>query len=45
MDMQKASLPQNVEQFTISFDKKNDTTANLNLDWENNREFIVVKAE
>src|SRR5437660_4853506 len=39
VDMQKASLPQNVEQFTISFDKKNDTTANLNLDWENNREF------
>ncbi len=45
VDMQKSALPQSVEQFTISFDKKSDTTANLNLDWENTREFVVVKAE
>jgi hypothetical protein len=45
VDMQKASLPQSVEQFTISFDKKSDTSANLNLDWENGREFVVIKAE
>jgi hypothetical protein len=45
VDMQKASLPQPVEQFTISFDKKSDTSANLNLDWENTRAFIVIKAQ
>jgi hypothetical protein len=45
IDMQKGSLPQPVEQFTISFDKKSDTSANLNLDWENTRAFIVIKAE
>jgi hypothetical protein len=45
IDMQKTELPQKVEQFTISFDKKNDSTANLNLDWENTRAWVVVKAE
>jgi hypothetical protein len=45
IDMQKTALPQPVEQFTISFDKKSDTSANLNLDWENNRVFVTVKAE
>jgi DUF2911 family protein len=45
IDMQKTALPQPVEQFTISFDKKDDATANLNLDWENIRVFVVVKAE
>jgi Protein of unknown function (DUF2911) len=45
VDMQKSSLPHTVEQFTISFEKKGDTSANLNLDWENTRESVVVKAE
>ena len=45
IDMQKSALAQPVEQFTISFDKKSDTTANLNLDWENNRLSVPVKAE
>lgn len=45
VDMQKTTLPQTVEQFTISFDKKSGNTANLNLDWENTREFVTVKAE
>ena len=45
VDMQKTSLPQPVEQFTISFDKKNENSANLNLDWENIRVWVVVKAE
>lgn len=45
VDMQKTTLPQTVEQFTISFDKRSDNTANLNLDWENTREFVVVRAE
>ena len=45
IDMQKSALPQPVEQFTISFDKKDEATANLNLDWENIRVFVVVKAE
>jgi hypothetical protein len=45
IDMQKAALPQTVEQFTIAFDKKDENTANLNLDWENIRVWVVVKAE
>jgi len=45
IDMKKSSLPQAVEQFTISFDKKSDNTADLNLDWENTRVYVMVKAE
>jgi hypothetical protein len=45
IDMKKTALPQTVEQFTISFDKKGDTTADLNLDWENTRVSVMVKAE
>ena len=45
VDMKKTSLPQSVEQFTISFDKKNETTADLNLDWENTRVSVEVKAQ
>ena len=45
VDMQKSALPQPVEQFTISFDKKDDSTANLNLDWENTRVSVTVKAQ
>lgn len=45
VDMKKTALPQSVEQFTISFDKKNDSTANLNLDWENTRVSVEVKAQ
>ena len=45
IDMKKTALPQSVEQFTISFDKKNENMANLNLDWENTRVSVEVKAE
>jgi hypothetical protein len=45
VDMKKTALPQSVEQFTISFDKKNENTANLNLDWENTRVSVELKAE
>jgi Protein of unknown function (DUF2911) len=45
IDMQKAPLPQSVEQFTISFDKKSENTANLNLDWDTTRMFVTVKAD
>jgi hypothetical protein len=45
VDMKKSALPQPVEQFTISFDKKNENTADLNLDWENTRVSVTVKAE
>jgi Protein of unknown function (DUF2911) len=45
VDMQKTALPQPVEQFTISFEKKGENTANLNLDWENTRVFVTVKAQ
>lgn len=43
--MKKTALPQSVEQFTISFDKKNEGTANLNLDWENTCVSVEIKAE
>jgi len=45
IDMKKSALPQSVEQFTISFDKKNENTANLNLDWENTRVSVEIRAE
>jgi len=45
VDMKKTALPQSVEQFTISFDKKNENTAELNLDWENTRVSVEVKAK
>jgi len=45
VDMKKSSLPQPVEQFTISFDKKSESTADLNLDWANTRVSVAVKAE
>ena len=45
VDMKKTALPQSVEQFTISFDKKNENTADLNLDWENTRVSVAVKAQ
>ena len=45
IDMQKTALPQSVEQFTISFEKKDENTANLNLDWENIRVWVAVKAQ
>lgn len=45
VDMKKSALPQSVEQFTISFDKKSESTADLNLDWENTRVSVAVKAE
>ena len=45
VDMKKSRLPQSVEQFTISFDKKNENTAELNLDWEKTRVSVEVKAQ
>jgi hypothetical protein len=45
VDMKKSALPQSVEQFTISFDKKSENTADLNLDWGNTRVSVEVKAE
>jgi Protein of unknown function (DUF2911) len=45
IDMKTSSLPQLVEQFTISFDKKGENAADLNLDWENTRVSVTVKAE
>ena len=45
VDMKKSPLSHTVEQFTISFDKKSDNAADLNLDWENTRVSVAVKAE
>jgi Protein of unknown function (DUF2911) len=44
VDMQKSQTQQPVEQFTISFDKKSDTSANLVMEWENTRLTVPVKA-
>src|SRR5215467_3205119 len=43
IDMKKSALPQTVEQFIISFDKKGENSADLNLDWENIRVSVTVK--
>jgi hypothetical protein len=43
-EMQVAATPAAVDQFTISFDKKNESTANLMFDWENTRAWVEVKA-
>jgi hypothetical protein len=45
IDMTTSSLPQSVEQFTISFDKKGKNTANLHLDWGTLRESVVVQSK
>jgi DUF2911 family protein len=45
VDMKKSALPQPVEQFTISFDKKGEGTAEMNLAWENTRVSVTLKAE
>lgn len=45
IDMKKSPLPQPVEQFTMSFNKTSETSADLNLDWEKTRVSVTVKAE
>lgn len=45
VDMKKSQLPQPVERFTIAFAKKSANAAELNLDWENTRVTVAVKAE
>jgi hypothetical protein len=45
VDLQKSAVAQPVEQFTISFDKKGEDSANLQLDWENTRLTVAVKAQ
>jgi Protein of unknown function (DUF2911) len=44
VDMQKSQLPQPVEQFTISFDKKSESAADLVLQWGTVRVSAPVKA-
>ncbi len=45
VDLKKSSLNQPVEQFTISFKKNNDTTADLDLQWETTELSVPVKAK
>jgi hypothetical protein len=45
IDMKKTALPQSAEQFTISFDKKGESKADLNLDWETTRVTVSVEAK
>ena len=42
IDMKSSKLPSAVEQFTIGFEKSG-SGANLNLDWENTRQSVMVK--
>ncbi len=45
VDMKKSDISQPVEQFTISFDKKSDTSADLVLEWENTRLSVPVSVK
>ena len=45
VDMQKSQTQQPVEQFTTSFDKKGNDTADLVLEWETTRVSVPVKAK
>lgn len=45
VDMQKSEIPQPVEQFTISLEKKGNDSANLILEWENTRLSVPVKGK
>jgi hypothetical protein len=45
IDMKVSKTAQPVEQFTISFDKTGQDSANLILEWENTRGTVAVKAQ
>jgi hypothetical protein len=45
IDMQKKELSAPVEQFTISFDKKGEDTADLVMQWEQTSVSVPIKAE
>jgi hypothetical protein len=45
VDMQKSSLSQPVEQFTISFNKTGDNSAVLIMEWENTKVSVPVRAQ
>jgi len=45
IDMQKSQTQQPVEQFTMSFNKKGNDTADLVLDWGSTRVSVPVKAK
>ena len=42
IDMQVSQLPDTVQEFTISFDKKSGNAASLNFDWEKTRATVKV---
>jgi hypothetical protein len=45
IDMQKSQTQQPVEQFTMSFDKKGNDTADLVLEWGSTRVSVPIKAK
>ena len=45
INMEKSKPPQTVEQFTISWKKKNEDTADLVFEWENTRVSVPVTAK
>lgn len=45
VDMQKSSLPQPLDEFTISWKKQGDHSADLVLEWENTRVSVPVRAK
>jgi hypothetical protein len=45
VDLKTSKLDKPVEQFTISFDKTGEDSANLVLEWENTRGSVALKAQ
>ncbi|HKR97253.1 MAG TPA: DUF2911 domain-containing protein, partial [Candidatus Angelobacter sp.] len=44
VDMKKQEIVVPVEQFTISLDQDTNDSADLNMEWEKTRVFVVIKA-
>lgn len=45
VDMKKQEIVVPVEQFTISLDQDTNDSADLNMEWEKTRVFVVIKAQ
>jgi hypothetical protein len=45
VDMKKQEITVPVEQFTIALDQDSNSSADLNLEWEKTRVFVVIRAQ
>jgi len=45
VDMKKQEITVPVEQFTISLDQDSNDSADLNMEWEKTRVFVVIRAQ